>query len=115
MKVPELKIQILENVAMVERGVKPCSVLSVKSKYIQDIYKLLDDFEVCICFIETEDKNWMQLWIVKDIRLFDIILQLKSKPETNLDHFINGCIFGYSIESILNYIEKQRNNGKKRT
>jgi hypothetical protein len=104
-----LKTQIIENAHLIQMGVKPCSVIMVKSEYISDALKL-PNLPVKACVRQTKDNKWCQLWLYKDYRLLDIILRTKEVPETDIDHFINGCIFGYSIDSILDFIEKNNSN-----
>jgi len=97
------KAQVLEHAQFVKRG-KPCSVLPVKllnADYALELAKA-EGVKGFIC--ETSDENWCELWIYKRYEMRVIIENLPSKPESQLDHFILGCAFGYSIDAILDYM-----------
>jgi hypothetical protein len=96
--------QVIEHSQLVMRGAKPCSVLPVK--YLNADYALeLSKQQNCKAFIkETDDENWCEIWMYKRDEMRGIIENLPEKPETKIEHFILGCAFGYSIDSILDYV-----------
>ena len=97
--------QILENIQFVKRG-KPCSVLTVKCLDSQDALELIKKDELNGFICATADENWCELWIYKRDEMREIIDKLPKIPESKLDHFILGCAFGYSLDSILDYIKE---------
>lgn len=99
--------QIAEHCFFVKTG-KPCSVLLIKTKDIEFGLRLVKKNNL-YCFIEkTEDKDWCDLWIFARKELKEIIHKMPQNPKTPFDHFILGCLFGYSIEAICNFIKNGR-------
>lgn len=97
------KAQIIEHAQFVKKG-KPCSVLPVKYTNADYALELAKNEGVKGFICEANDAHWCELWIYKRDEMREIIEMLPSKPQSKIDHFLLGCAFGYSIESILDYV-----------
>lgn len=106
-----LDSQIREHCFLVNSGAKPVSLLLLQGRYYAEVGELIEKYKLKYHFEPLEDE-WFTVWIYKKPILKDIISRLKTEPETALDHFILGCLFGYSIEEICNYIKKLKRDGE---
>lgn len=98
--------QIMQHIEFVERG-KPCSVLPIKKTQIDTVSELCRGYGILYYVEDIFDGNWFNFWIYKNPIMLEIIKQLPDKPSTPIEHFILGCAFGYSIDSILKFINEQ--------
>jgi hypothetical protein len=97
-----------EHVYLVKRGVKPTSIITIKRTEIGEAIKIVKE-ENLHYHTEQMEYGWVNFWIYKNGLLHKIIKELPDKPETAIDHFLLGIIFGYDVDSILRFIEDQEN------
>jgi hypothetical protein len=95
--------QIASNCYMVQRG-KPASVSAIKKSVAEKLKEYVEDNYGLNVFIDILNDEWVEFWIYKHEYLIDIIKQLPDIPKNNYDHWVLGKIFGYSDESIKEFI-----------
>lgn len=103
-----LKAQIQDNCDSINTG-KPCSALSVKIIDSEEAKNIVIENRLNV-YTKLSSDDWVEFWIFKRIELLKIIKKMPDNPKSNFDHFMLGCLFGYDINSILDFINKL--NGK---
>ena len=104
-----LKYEILLNCQLINRGVKSASIIPFQERYLSEVIEIIKKEPLYYLLEPQSTDGWRNIWIYKNPALKIIIESLPECPETPSDHFILGVIFGYSIDSILEYIQKQTN------
>ena len=100
-----LKGEILNYSYSVKRG-KPMALLPVKNLDIKQAQNLVKKQKL-FSYTKQINKDWSEFWVFKYPEIEDFIKQLPEKPISKFDHFINGLVFGYSIESIIEFIREK--------
>lgn len=90
---------------MVKKG-KPAAMLPIKTKYLESVKELIRERQLEF-HVENLTKDWYKLWIYKHSHILEVIKALQQEPETTFDHWVLGKLFGYSEESIGDYISKK--------
>lgn len=101
-----LKTQIEEHCQMVQRGAKPCSLLTIKTEYNHSLVDRIYDEYNLHAISKRSNETFSELWIFKNNSLRFIIDLLPDEPTTPLDHALLGYLFGYDTDSICDYILK---------
>ena len=99
------KGQLAEICQMVFRGSKPCGMMPIKSEDFQ-LAKIICIEENCKFKDIYLSKGWKTLWIYVRDEISQVIDQLPEEPKTLADHYLLGSLFGYSNESICDYLER---------
>lgn len=100
------KAQLIGFSQQVYRGAKPLAVMPIKESDKQ-IAKITVIKENCKFRIESTVEGWCVIWIYIKDELMDVIDCLSNIPETAADHYLLGSLFGYSNESICEFIDQQ--------
>ena len=96
--------QIQELCYMVKRG-KPCALMSLKRRYINLAGKICINEGLKFKTYSVDDV-WDEFWIFKRVEMSKIIDELPKEPKSDLDHYLLGAIFGYSHDSICDFINE---------
>lgn len=96
----------------VERGVKPAAEATVKADKAMEYVSFLHRNRKVICCVEecATAPGWSFVWMMKDARMLDVIIQRPLEPKSAADHFYLGALFGYSNTAILDFVEKWSKN-----
>jgi len=99
--------QIVEHAQMIDKGVKPLSILAIKNKEVDSINEFFSTNDCPIHFkIEYLDNSWSTLYIFKNVLMYRLIPHLPPRPLTPSDHTLLRLLCGYSIDPILEFITK---------
>ena len=96
-----------ENITRVKQG-KPCLSMTIK----KDTFEM-DGFQPVLAYnrinyhMESLDEYWDVLYIYEDPQMKEIIEATPHIPKTKYDHWVLGCLFGYSHEAIMKFIEEE--------
>jgi hypothetical protein len=90
---------------MIQRG-KPASVSAVQNRYIDEAKELVETKYNLKVYIECLAEGWSNVWVYKQDYMLEIIKALPEQPNTIYDHWVLGKLFGYSDESIAEFINK---------
>ena len=82
-------------------------MLPIQNRYTDELQRYIESQYELHVYTEALTEEWTTLWIYKDSHMLKIIQSLPQKPETMFDHWILGKIFGYSDETIRQYLESQ--------
>ncbi len=98
----QLKSQIYTYCQMIKAG-KPTAMIPVQERYIDESIEKVKELKLKT-YIEDLSEGWKVLWIYKDEYLLEIIKKMPEHPKTAYDHWVLGKIFGYSDESIKQFV-----------
>lgn len=99
------KGQLTELCLMVSKGCKPCAMQPILNRFVLDAVKLIESLD-CRSILIYSTKEWVEVWMYKNIELKEIILNLPRNPVTKSDHYLLGALFGYSNAEICNYLSR---------
>lgn len=90
---------------MVERG-KPCAKITIHKEDLQSIEDYIKqftklDFYKCP---SLDGEEYYTFWVYKEEYMLDVIKNLPSEPNSLYDHWVLGKAFGYSDESIKEFL-----------
>lgn len=88
---------------MVKRG-KPAAMMPIQERYAADAVTFIHETFGLETYVENLAENWKTLWIYKYEHVLKIIEVLPQAPETVLDHWILGKLFGYEESAIEEFI-----------
>lgn len=97
----------------VAKGVKPVAEVAVKSERAMECVSFVHKHHPEVtCYVEECDTapGWSFVWMMKDARMLDVIIQRPLEPKTAADHFYLGALFGYSGTAILDFVERGSKN-----
>ncbi len=100
-----LKSQIEEHCQMVQRGVKPLSLLPHQERYYDEIVSIINEHRLYYSS-ELNSEGWRTIYIYKNKTLRYLIAEMPMKPETPSEHALIGYLLGYDTNSICDYILK---------
>lgn len=92
---------------IIQKG-KPCSCEPIQDRYVNEAINIIKN-ENLQSYIEELSEGWKTVWIYKDDYMLDVIKQLPNNPKSTFEHWILGKAFGYSDESIKNFIISKTN------
>lgn len=89
---------------MVKTG-KPAAMIPVQKRFLDSAIERVASVH-CGLEIRTEElaDGWVTLWIYKYPHILEIIKSLPQAPQTPFDHWVLGKLFGYSEDSIAEYL-----------
>jgi len=99
------KGQLIELCQMVNRGAKPCALMTIKDKDLGTAEDICTT-ENCKYKATVLDDGWVSFWIYKRDELSAVIDCLPATPENYADHYLLGALFGYSNDAICDYLNK---------
>jgi hypothetical protein len=102
-----LKAQIQEQCTLVQRGVKPLSMLSYQERYHNEVVELVKESKLHFK-TETNSKGWGVLYIYRNEHLAMVINELPKEAKTASEHYLLGALFGYDTDSICDFIFKNQ-------
>ena len=83
---------------------KPCAMILLQNRYVQEAKKYVENQSLKFYAYEYYPE-WSQIYIYKHDYMLAIIKNLPEQPKTKYDHWILGKAFGYSDESIKEYLD----------
>lgn len=86
----------------VQRG-KPTAMLPVQDRYVEEAIKDIQYSNLLFC-IEKVSDGWKTVWIYKEKYMLEIIRELPEHPKTIFEHWVLGKAFGYSEQSIEEFL-----------
>ena len=98
-----LTAQIEEHCQMVQRGVKPLSLLPHQERYYDEIVSIIKKYELHYSS-ELNGEGWRTIYIYKNKALRYLIAEMPMKPEKPSEHALIGYLLGYDTNSICDYI-----------
>jgi len=98
-----IKLKIDLYCEMVQKG-KPCACEAIQERYFEEVNVVINTYNLKT-YSENLAVGWKTIWIYKDDYMLDIIKSLPNEPKTSYEHWICGKAFGYSDESIKEFIE----------
>jgi hypothetical protein len=102
-----LKGQINCYCEAVKRDMKPMALLPVQDRYLEEIENFVRDEEkLNLCSKKLCD-GWVSVFIYKYEYLKDVIEELPEHPKTVYEHWILGKAFGYSDNSIEDFVNSK--------
>ncbi|WP_039658507.1 hypothetical protein [Clostridium tyrobutyricum] len=99
-----IKGQIISYCQFVKCG-KPAAMMALQDRYVEEAKNLIDNQFNLSVHIENLSEGWKTMWIYKEKYVLEIILELPKQPKTIFDHWVLGKVFGYSEQSIKDYLE----------
>lgn len=97
--------QLNELCRMVFRGSKPCAMIPIMIKNLQNA-KMICILENCKFKIVKLNGEWVTFWIYIRDELPMVIDLLPTKPKNAADHYLLGALFGYSNDAICDFLNK---------
>lgn len=98
-----LKGEITAYSYMVERG-KPAAMVAIQERYIEEVISFIESTFNLKTYIENLSDGWKTLWIYKYQHILDIIKLVPQAPQSVMDHWILGKLFGYEESVIQDFI-----------
>jgi|SRR5690606_41772060 len=98
----------------VARGVKPVAEMTVKTERAMECVSFVHKHHPEVtCLVEECDTSpgWSFVWMMKDARMYDVIVQRPVEPKTVADHWYLGKLFGYSDTDILDWVDENERVG----
>lgn len=90
---------------MVKNG-KPAASLAVQERYIDEIITIVKSRQLN-SYVECLAEGWKTLWIYKYHHVLEIIRGLPQVPESIVDHWLLGKLYGYDEESIADFLKSK--------
>jgi len=100
-----VKGEIIAYCYMIERG-KPAACLAIQERFLE-VNKNYIETQKLFTHIEKLSAGWVTLWIYKYQHILDVIKSLPKTPNTIVDHWILGKLFGYDEISIDDFLNKK--------
>lgn len=95
--------EILAYSYMVERG-KPAAMLPIHERDADNAARFVKETFGLNTYIADLTEGWKTFWIYKYEHVLSVIRVLPQAPETILDHWILGKLFGYEESVIQEFI-----------
>ncbi len=90
---------------LVRTRCKPAAALAVQQRFIASAIQHVAFFDTGLqVYTEELADGWVTLWIYKFSHILEVIKSLPQAPETSFDHWVLGKLFGYSEDSIAEYL-----------
>ncbi len=90
---------------LINKGLKPAANLPIQERYADEAAKFVVSLGLS-SLIEPLSEGWVQLWLFKYNHMLDVIKELPQAPKSTYDHWILGKVFGYTEESISEFLER---------
>jgi hypothetical protein len=99
------RVEICRSLAYeVKRGVKPCSVQTIKQHEVSEIEKIIKS-EGLYLHSQPLTDEWAVVYIYKHPHILNVIQGSPDTPITAYDHWVLGKLFGYDEQSIQEFLE----------
>ena len=102
----DITINALANYCLQVKTGKPCAMTSLHERDEKEAVDYIKD-QGLLCFSEENEYDFLIFWIYKDEQMLDIIKNTPDKPESKYDHWVLGNLFGYSHESIMEFLNEK--------
>lgn len=89
---------------MVKRGGKPAASLALQDRYLEAANQIVEENGLSI-YVEDLAPGWVTVWVYKYPHVLEVIKAVPQAPTTVFDHWVLGKLFGYSEESIRDFVE----------
>lgn len=89
-------------------GGKPTAMLALQDRYVEIAKNIIDNQYKLKFYIEDLSEGWVTLWIYKESYMINIVRELPKQPKTIFEHWVLGKAFGYSEQSIKEFLEINR-------
>lgn len=89
---------------LVQRG-KPAAMLSVQKRYLDEAIALVSELHRLMFYTEKLTEDWGVLWIYRYPHILEVIKSLPQVPNTVVDHWLLGKLFGYEEIAIQEFLE----------
>lgn len=90
---------------MVKNG-KPAALVSVQVRYEQEVIKYIKTYDLKT-LSENLSEGWKTIWIYKYPHILEVIKALPhGEPKIVYDHWVLGKLFGYSEDSIQEFLSR---------
>lgn len=83
---------------------KPTAMMALQDRYTDNAIDIVKGKYDLSIHIEYLSEGWITLWIYKYDYMLEVIKKLPEKPKTIYDHWVLGKVFGYSDESIKEFL-----------
>jgi len=93
---------------MVLKG-KPSALIALQTRYIAEADIRIKESYALKTFEQPLSEGWTSLWIYKKDYMLEVIKNLPESPKTVFEHWVLGKAFGYSDESIAEFVKPLRN------
>ena len=100
----EDKIEIQLYIHQIKTG-KPCAYTNIKNDYLEEAIAFIES-EGLFTYVEENLYGWSVLYFFKHKKMEEIIKHphIPKVPKSDFDHWILGNLFGFSHESIMEFI-----------
>lgn len=98
--------EVSANAYMVERG-KPAAMIPIHERDTDNAIKMVEETFKLNAYIEDLSEGWKKLWIYKYDHVLQIINALPQAPQTVIDHWILGKLFGYEESAIHDFVSSK--------
>lgn len=88
---------------MIHRGGKPAASVAIQDRYLETAASIVESHGLKY-HVEELSPGWKTFWVYQYPHILDVIKALPQAPETVFDHWALGKLFGYSEESIQNFL-----------
>ena len=89
---------------LVQRG-KPCALVPLQNRYVGDTTKKIQEkYGNLFTYTEPLAEGWTSFWVYKYPYMLEVIKNLPEQPNSTFDHWVLGKAFGYSDESIGDFV-----------
>lgn len=101
----EIKMQIEMYCQAVATGNKPVAMLSIQSRYSNEIKKMVEREGLKIHLVDVNRNNsWNTAFIYRHDYLLEVIKKAPERPNSIYEHWVLGKLFGYSDEAIKDFL-----------
>jgi hypothetical protein len=90
---------------MVQRG-KPAACLPLQERYV-DEGKSFVASKGLHTYIQQLSEGWVTLWIYKHQHIHEVINHMPQVPDSVIDHWMLGKLFGYDENSISEFLSQK--------
>lgn len=84
---------------------KLTAAMALQNRYVKEAQNIIINQYDLMLYIKDLSEGWKTIWIYKDEYMLEVIKNLPEQPKTVYEHWILGKVFGYSDESIREFIE----------